>query len=404
MKLTPKFFLIFLLFAIELLFSSSFAHNKVVVIPMSGDDLAPLNNVVTVAKQNGDFKNPIAAMEFITDASATNPYLVIIAPGVYDLGNDMLTLKPYVSLQGSGVNITTLKSSPNGEEATVSLTTNSSIGDMSIESDSTITSRNIFGVLATGENIIIKNCKIRATNPSFRGNGFAIVSGQESDVIIDSVEFIVENTNDVGLGSANSFSSDDSNLLIKNSVFRVASSGTAISSTGQSSYSSLIIKDSLIELLGDGGVAVTNTAGDMQLYSSLTITSLADDVLAFRGAGSGFRPVIKNSHIVLNGSNATAFQTNNGFPKIQNTYVKAQIGFKKLGSTSVFNPYYRVDSSVVEAINIVELDATGSSINIFFGATKLDGSTILNPIQGTINATCVNTYDRNYDALDATCQ
>ena len=83
------------------------AQTKVVVIPLFGDDPKPLKNIVTVAKANGDFTSPVAAVNSITDASATNPYLVVIGPGVYTMGA-ALVMKEYVDIAGSGENVTKL--------------------------------------------------------------------------------------------------------------------------------------------------------------------------------------------------------------------------------------------------------------------------------------------------------
>ncbi len=59
---------------------TTFAANKVVVIPLMGDN-PPLKNIVTVARANGKFTDPVAAVNSITDASASNPYLVVIGSG-----------------------------------------------------------------------------------------------------------------------------------------------------------------------------------------------------------------------------------------------------------------------------------------------------------------------------------
>lgn len=48
------------------------------------------------------------AVNSITDASASNPYLVKIEPGVYDLGSGTLNMKPHVDVQGSGWATTTI--------------------------------------------------------------------------------------------------------------------------------------------------------------------------------------------------------------------------------------------------------------------------------------------------------
>jgi hypothetical protein len=65
----------------------------------------PLKNVITVAKANGKFTDPAAAVNSITDASATNPYPVVIGPGVYTI-TQTLIMKPYVDIAGSGENVT----------------------------------------------------------------------------------------------------------------------------------------------------------------------------------------------------------------------------------------------------------------------------------------------------------
>lgn len=46
-----------------------------------------------------------------TSPSAANPYLLKLEPGSYDLGNQNLTLPPYVDFEGSGEDITTITSS-----------------------------------------------------------------------------------------------------------------------------------------------------------------------------------------------------------------------------------------------------------------------------------------------------
>ena len=46
------------------------------------------------------------ALDAITDASATNPYLIIIEPGVFDIGSNSLVMKEYVDIEGSGESVT----------------------------------------------------------------------------------------------------------------------------------------------------------------------------------------------------------------------------------------------------------------------------------------------------------
>ncbi len=85
---------------------TSLAADKVVVIPLSGHGKT-LKNVVTVAKAGGNFSDPVAAVNSITDASGNNPYLVVIGPGVYTLTHTLM-MKPWVDITGSGENVTRL--------------------------------------------------------------------------------------------------------------------------------------------------------------------------------------------------------------------------------------------------------------------------------------------------------
>ena len=59
----------------------------------------PYQNVVIVAKSGGDFTTITAALNSITTASDTNPFLIYIAPGVYD---EQVIMKSYVDIEGSG--------------------------------------------------------------------------------------------------------------------------------------------------------------------------------------------------------------------------------------------------------------------------------------------------------------
>ena len=75
----------------------------------------PLQNIVTVAKANGMFTDPVAAVNSITDASETNPYLVVIGPGVY-IVTAPVVMKPWVDITGSGENVTKITGSLGTED------------------------------------------------------------------------------------------------------------------------------------------------------------------------------------------------------------------------------------------------------------------------------------------------
>lgn len=114
----------------------SFAHNNVVVIPMAGDDLKPLQNVISVAKQNGDFSSLEDAVASVSDASSANRYLIVIAPGSYT-ESGQINIPSYVHVAGSGQNVTRLDVSGGSatlDETAAAITLNheSELSDLSI--------------------------------------------------------------------------------------------------------------------------------------------------------------------------------------------------------------------------------------------------------------------------------
>jgi pectin methylesterase-like acyl-CoA thioesterase len=69
------------------------------------DNGSAYQNVKVVAKSGGDFTTITAALDSITDASASNPYLVYVAPGVY---TERVIMKQYVDIEGAGELTTTI--------------------------------------------------------------------------------------------------------------------------------------------------------------------------------------------------------------------------------------------------------------------------------------------------------
>ena len=94
---------------------------------------SPYAGVVVVAKSGGDFTTVQAAIDSVTDAGESNPYLVWVAPGVYE---ESVTMKPYVSLQGAGQELTIITSTVGFGNfpvaGTVTLTRNVTLRDLTV--------------------------------------------------------------------------------------------------------------------------------------------------------------------------------------------------------------------------------------------------------------------------------
>ena len=91
-------------------------------------------NVIIVAQSGGDFTSIQAAVDSITDASESNPYLIWIAPGVYQ---ETVTMKQDIHLQGAGQKVTIITSSVTNSglvpsEATLTLAGGVTVRDLTL--------------------------------------------------------------------------------------------------------------------------------------------------------------------------------------------------------------------------------------------------------------------------------
>jgi hypothetical protein len=82
--------------------------------------------------QNGDALR--SALDSITTASATNPWLLKVEPGIYDVGASTLAAKPFVDVEGSGETVTIL-TKHSGTTPTVLASSNSELRRLTIEND-----------------------------------------------------------------------------------------------------------------------------------------------------------------------------------------------------------------------------------------------------------------------------
>lgn len=96
-----------------------------------------LGNVITVATVGGDYGSVAQALDSISDASPSNPYLVQVAAGEF-IETDLVLVPANVHLRGSGVGTTIVASSrsstvQNNASATVEMEANSRVSEMTIE-------------------------------------------------------------------------------------------------------------------------------------------------------------------------------------------------------------------------------------------------------------------------------
>jgi hypothetical protein len=123
----------------------------------------PYQNVIIVAKSGGDYTSVQGAMNTINDASETNPYLVWVAPGVYQ---ERVTMKPWVDIQGAGQNMTTIKSGGLSEATSgvVVGADNASLRDLTVETDGGNNTSYPIGIYLDTASPTIQRVTIKAYN------------------------------------------------------------------------------------------------------------------------------------------------------------------------------------------------------------------------------------------------
>ncbi len=159
-----------------LLFLGSFVstiHADFFVIPV----LKKMKNVVTVAKSGGQYTDVKKAIDAITDASALNPYLVYIGPGVYNV-TETINLKPYVSVMGSGIDTTHLSGAL---ESIVLGADNTTLSQMSITNSGGVSSAEVIANMSVSPTLI--QLKLSVSGGTTRNYG--VYNSNASPVIRD---------------------------------------------------------------------------------------------------------------------------------------------------------------------------------------------------------------------------
>lgn len=338
-------------------------------------------NPVIVAKSGGHFTDPIAAMNSIIDASSTNPYLIKIMPGIYDLGAIPLRVKDYVSIEGSGTDVTKITGSvsDNGSSdfALVISASNSTVSNLTIDNkENTYSSVSL--IFDGKQNATAKNVVLIS-------NGY-----------YGSTGVYVKNNADIKL--------IDSKIYAQNGL--------------QMGYSTVTARDLYIQISIDTpggsaeswqGVGLFNSHGDF-VADGLTIDGIHETVKC-----TGI--MYQSKYTVGEGVRGSFYLTNglinvgNGNPQSLGVYVDANVN----------HPFELINSKVISS-------GTGVSATTGFGGTSFGNAVVANSyIEGSVNSIiggtsvtrvvqsqligplnisssvkCLNNYDNNL--LPISCQ
>jgi hypothetical protein len=165
---------------------------------------ADYQNVVIVAKSGGDYTSVQAAIDSISDAAADNPYLVWVAPGVY---SEMVTMKPYVHLQGAGQEATIITSTASSNAwpptpATLLLASDASLRDLTVGNGGTGV-RNVALMATAGmTRTLVADVTARAQGGGTRNYAIFLL-GSGTGVTLQQVTALAENGSALNSGLVN---------------------------------------------------------------------------------------------------------------------------------------------------------------------------------------------------------
>jgi hypothetical protein len=133
-------------------------------------------NVVVVALSGGDFTDLGSALASITGATASNPWVVKVMPGVYGPGPTPIVLKSHVAIEGSGSGVTRIVAPavPEVETTLISASgiVNVELRDIGIEWEAGKRASNV-GLFPVENGLRAENSEIRLSRVSVKVTGSA---------------------------------------------------------------------------------------------------------------------------------------------------------------------------------------------------------------------------------------
>ncbi|HOP46153.1 MAG TPA: hypothetical protein PK874_00705 [Desulfobacteraceae bacterium] len=307
----------------------------------------------------------IQSLNAITDASATNPYLIKLEPGVYDLGSNHLSLKEYVDIEGSGETATTITAlgSDTEDTGTVLGCDNTELRFLTIAN--TGGAKYATAVFNTKASTRLTSMTAEASGATAGEAGTAInraIYNKESASIITDVCAHVSGT----------LYTSPLNCAIDNLVSDAMIIDTKVTATGSAFEFSIGVRNrdcspslrSCIIMISSNA---TNDVGIYNLSSSDTLET---------------SPVINNSMVTASSNTAEGYAIMNG----------------ESGATGIVGGTVKVNNC---NINGKTQSVFNNSPFIFLVSNSLLNGTIINNPGAT--ATCAGVYDKDFVFYPGTC-
>jgi len=313
--------------------------------------------VVTVAASGGDYTSVQTAIDSISDANDNKPYLVWVAPGVY---NESVTMKSYVHLQGAGQEATVITSSIDSgfppTDGTLTLSHHTSLRDLTVVNNGTGSYPTALVATAGTTEVLVADITVKAHGQS-SGNFAVFIGGSGTSVTLQDVTALGENGSSFNYGLRND---PCAVVTLRGGVFKARGGNSAYAILNNNSE---MVAESVTALAENGSSynqgLLNNNGADVKLIGG-----------SFCGRGGTYAIGVSNGNIntTLEVYNINALAENGGYSYglSNNDAANAKLNggtFTARGGTRAYGIRNASNNPTLEANNIKALAENGSSNN-----------------------------------------
>lgn len=213
----------------------------------------------------------LSALIKITDAAESNPYLIILEPGVYDVGTSSVVTKSWVDIQGAGEKATIIKGSyDHTSYGVVKLTSYVELSNLTVEHTGSGTYSR--AIINDGDNITLDHVTARAPGGASYSKAIYNKSGT---VTMHFVTAFAQGSDETVAVLNGGYGSDSGSAATMNAFHLTAVARTgSIANVGIYNYSGTInVNQGKITASGPGIeiVGIKNSIGNSLILTGLTI-------------------------------------------------------------------------------------------------------------------------------------
>ena len=340
----------------------------------------PLDNVINVAKSGGDFTTITDALNAITDASDANPYIIRVAPGVYE---ETVDLKSHVDIEGSGEQTTIIRSigggslSPtSGSSATMRASGNivAEVRFLTVESDSTDNAVAIWTKSIPSASLKFTHVTAKATTSGHTSVG---ILNYESSPTLEHVTVSAHGAATLSYGLFNYRLSAPN---VQNSTFSATSSNQSYGIENEDQSAPVLTNVTAIGFGGayPYGVAVSD--------ASATMTNV--EIRAFDGSGDNIGLSTSNATVVVKNANihASGGDTTKGLSSFDSIIKASDAIFSGTNGTDINQGIFTASTTELDLMN-VQTSASGGTYSRGLNISSATTGNITNVIATALNGT-----------------